>query len=350
MLTKLLKFWNKTAIKKIPLITIFIFNTVSAGDICKLSDTPFGQLIKNHESWGGKYGAYNKNGGKSNGVDNSLTEKTVGEVMQAQAKGEYYAVGAYQIIPDTLKASVINLGIDKNAKFDKTMQDFIFNEYLTKGKRKLIKNYFYGNGSIDSGALATAMEWASMPIKAGTVNNKKVVATSNCGWSYYSNGIDKSRMCYETLINAMEVSKKQLESNECNPSEDINKDEVGHKNDKDNPFDKGDTDYNDKDGGGRINNSCGGCIDYGVAQRLGKTSNRKFDILDLETLREIEKIAIKINKAHQILEVESKNILIQNQKLLELQAEVKGNIAYNQRVILELQSIIDSIGSEESFR
>ncbi|WP_235604565.1 hypothetical protein, partial [Campylobacter fetus] len=82
----------------------------------------------------------------------------------------------------------------------------------------------------------------------------------------------------------------------------------------------------------------------------GNQSISKFKTLDNETADAINQIVKKINKAHQKLEANSRDILIQNQKLLELQATVEAEILFNQKIINELQSIINTKDSFRSFR
>ena len=43
----------------------------------------------------------------------------VGEIMDAQTQGSLFAVGKYQIIPDTMKGFVKNSGISRNDVFNR---------------------------------------------------------------------------------------------------------------------------------------------------------------------------------------------------------------------------------------
>ncbi|MBR8466505.1 hypothetical protein KDE13_09180 [Campylobacter sp. faydin G-140] len=89
-----------------------------------------------------------------------------------------------------------------------------------------------------------------------------------------------------------------------------------------------------------------GCVDNGIGVSLGEQSIANFTALDAETATVIGEIIAKIHQAHQILEVQSKEILIQNQKLLQLQAEVKQEILFNEKIINKLQSNINTQESE----
>lgn len=337
-------------------LLILCFSFSFANEICKLSNTPYGQLIRQKES-NSNYNIYNffKNGKLSSSSTN-FNNMTIAEVVKNQKEGTMFAVGAYQIV-NYSKAPVLDdairiLGLNTLDMFNKEMQDMIFDEYLTKGKRRAIYNYFYGNGSIELGALATAQEWASMPVKKGEKINGGLIAKSSCYVSYFaSNGIDGSNICYDTLINAMEVSKKQLESNECNPTEDIDKDEEAKEKEKEEGNYEGETggytEINVGSGGG---GKCGGCRDWGLGARLGNDAMAKFETLDKETIDEIAQIIDKIYEAHQVLEVSSKEILIENQKLLELQAEIEQRKIFNAQAINFLQNTINSIESEKAFK
>lgn len=341
-------------INKIILLLVLGLSIAYGDEICKLSNTPYGLLIRAKES-GGNYNIYNFYKKNSNGKEylssqtGNLVNMTIAQILEHQKNKTMFAVGAYQIVNYTnapvLDNAIQALGINLLDLFSKDMQDRIFDEYLTKGKRSAIYNYFYGNGSLETAAYATAKEWASMPVKKGTRINGGRIAKSNCYVSYYaSNGIDGSNICYETLINAMEVSKKQLQSNECNPTEDIDKDEEAKTKEESGNNTIGDyTDIIGKNPGSR----CGGCRDWGLGQKLGIQSIDKFFELDLQTEEAINKIIQKINKAHADLEIQSKDILIQNQKLLEVEANLEAEILFNQKIINYLKSITNTKEAEK---
>lgn len=335
-----------------------LFTLANANEICKLSNTPYGQLIRQHES-GNNYNIYNFYKVNSSGKEYlskssaNFSDMTIAQVVQNQKENKMFAVGAYQIVnynkAPVLDEAISYLGISPLDNFTKELQDKIFDDYLTKSKRSAIYDYFYGNGSLENGALDTAREWASMPVKKGTRIAGNLISKSNCYVSYYaSNGIDGSHICYETLINAMKVSKEQLLSNACNPTKDINKDEEAVKKDKEEGNYQGETggftEINSGAGGG---GACGGCRDWGIGARLGNQTLNKFEALDKETISEIQKIIDKIYKAHRELEVSSKNILIQNQKLLELQAEIEQKRIFNAEIINMLQNVINTKGAEK---
>ena len=92
----------------------------------------------------------------------NLAGMTVGEVMAAQARREFNAAGRYQMVRETLAEAVEGLGVDKNAMFDKNMQDKLFTEYLLKRKRPEIWKYISGKSeNIMAAGVAMSREWAA---------------------------------------------------------------------------------------------------------------------------------------------------------------------------------------------
>lgn len=123
-------------------------------------------LTAKGESAGGDYNIV-VGGSRAN-----LTSMTIGEVLQFQqqmrASKKYpsTAVGNYQIIDTTLKGAVESLGLNLNDKFDKSMQDRIFKEYLIGKKRKGISDYLNANvedspKNLERAQMQLAMEFAS---------------------------------------------------------------------------------------------------------------------------------------------------------------------------------------------
>ncbi|MBQ9600793.1 MAG: hypothetical protein IJR46_02160, partial [Neisseriaceae bacterium] len=122
----------------------------------------------------------------------TLQNKTIAQVMQLQASGQIFAAGKYQIIPDTMKMLVKNLGIDVNQKFDAQMQERLGTALMTKAKnRGEIENYVKTGKGKDKAALAFAQEWASIPVLQDTkrvikTKKGKQVVIRKAGSSYYS--------------------------------------------------------------------------------------------------------------------------------------------------------------------
>ena len=101
-------------------------------------------------------------GGAKSVVGKDLTDMTVGEVMAAQASGQLFAVGKYQIIPKTMKEFVSGAGIDPDAKFDATTQEK-FKDYVINIKRPEVGRYLRGESDdVEAAAQGLAREFASV--------------------------------------------------------------------------------------------------------------------------------------------------------------------------------------------
>lgn len=134
--------------------------------------------IARGESAKGSYNAANM-GTKNNKIvpikeKINLEDMTIGEIMQRQSikwgdpneNQKLFAVGKYQMIPETLADAVKTLNIDKNAKFTSSLQERMFDEYLLGQKRPQIAAYL--NSPTDDPLLlhsaikALSLEWASV--------------------------------------------------------------------------------------------------------------------------------------------------------------------------------------------
>ena len=129
----------------------------------------------------------NANHGRGGAGTRPLEAMTVGQVLSAQAAGDFNAAGRYQIINDTLKGAVAALHLTGNELFDKNLQDKIFNEYLT-GPKKRPHLYAYLSGRSDdvvAAALDASQEWASVAAPAGS--RLRSGAKADGFTSYYDN-------------------------------------------------------------------------------------------------------------------------------------------------------------------
>lgn len=126
-----------------------------------------GNLISRGE---GGYNSYNRGyAGDAHGQTIDLSTMTLAEVQTAQHLERHdshrlFAVGKYQIIPDTMDGAVRSLHLDSNQKFTPELQDRVFADYLISEKRPAIASYIRGEpGSTLHGAQqAVSMEWASV--------------------------------------------------------------------------------------------------------------------------------------------------------------------------------------------
>lgn len=154
-------------------------------------NSAFGRIMKRVE---GDYDVANfKKAGGSLGVKRfDHNNMTVGQVMAAQERGEMFATGRYQIIPETLKGAVSAMGLKGNEKYDQALQDRIFVEYLLNDKRKDIGNYIQGKSNDLRGAvLAVSQEWASFAAPAGAKTRRGFVSDGSMSF-YHGNGVDRA--------------------------------------------------------------------------------------------------------------------------------------------------------------
>ena len=143
-------------------------------------------LISRGESGAAGYDAYNRgtSGGKILGATGArdLQGMTIAEIQAAQAlpvsdPRRLFAVGKYQMIPDTLAEGVSALGLDTGTKFDQATQDALFAEWLLGKKRPDIQKYITGQSdNLQAAQLAGAKEWASI---ADPTTGKSVYGSGN---------------------------------------------------------------------------------------------------------------------------------------------------------------------------
>lgn len=120
-------------------------------------------------------------GGAAAYFGKNLTDMTVGEVMSLQAQEKVYAVGKYQIIPDTMIGFVRNMNISMNDKFDATTQEK-FKDYVVNIKRPEVGKYIRGESTNRAeAAQELAREFASVGLsysEAGKVRGQSRYAGS----------------------------------------------------------------------------------------------------------------------------------------------------------------------------
>lgn len=127
----------------------------------------FAQLLGKVESKN-DYTAYNRTTPSLQAFYNTnLTSMSLAEVQEKHASRYFFAIGRYQIIPTTLIGAINHLGLSLDLKFDESLQDMIFEEYLIKVKRKAFIDYLEGNGTVEEAIYAWAMEFASAGVRRG---------------------------------------------------------------------------------------------------------------------------------------------------------------------------------------
>ena len=174
-----------------------------------MPNNPLYDLMHQGESGAPGYNAYNrgthwdaqKQKNVLVGADHPIdfSKLTLGQVMDMQAlsardSDRLFAVGKYQVIPQTLENAARTLRLDRNQPFSHEMQDRIFSEYLIKEKRTPVHDYLVGkNGAtLESAQHSLAQEWASFPDPA------------KHGASYYSkDGVNKAHISLDQSANAL---------------------------------------------------------------------------------------------------------------------------------------------------
>lgn len=153
-----------------------------AGSRNSLANSPFGNLIARGE---GTYNTVNLGQrGRYASASVNLENMTLADVMAAQRAGQFNAAGRYQITRDTLSAGSKALGLSGSERFDRALQDKLFEQYLVGIKRKEISDYLSGRSNdLKAAVLATSKEWASVAnpatgqsYYAGVANNKSSIS------------------------------------------------------------------------------------------------------------------------------------------------------------------------------
>jgi hypothetical protein len=141
--------------------------------------------IAQFESGSAGYNAYNKGtvGNKMIGSDKPVdfSKMTIAEYLKrgdlkAGDPNRLFAVGKYQIVPETMKQLVKALKLDPDKTLlDATTQDLLFTEGLIKQKRQNVADYLAGRSdNRDAAILDLAMEFASVgvPYPAGKAKRR----------------------------------------------------------------------------------------------------------------------------------------------------------------------------------
>lgn len=178
--------------------------------------SPLADLIQRGESSATSYDNYNR--GTYTGTDGrehvrgadravDFSSLTIGRVLDQQAlprddADRLFAVGRYQVIPDTMNGAVTSLGLDPNAAFTDAVQDRVFSDYLITDKRPSIRDYITGQqgATLQSAQLALSQEWAS-------------IAHPGTGKSYYDKpgGANHASITAQETANALNQMREQYQ-------------------------------------------------------------------------------------------------------------------------------------------
>lgn len=167
----------------------------------------FSEVIASHETHG-NYNRYNK--GSKHGYKQGnapFQNMTLAEVVRLQNlppshPDKLFAVGKYQIIPDTMKEFLRNndYGITMNDKFTPEVQDKAF-AYLSMKKRRRIGSFITGGTNDIVGALdAAAYEWASVQDSNGKPKYGGINAKAPTKVGDVKNALIRARASYAELI------------------------------------------------------------------------------------------------------------------------------------------------------
>jgi hypothetical protein len=166
LLDRLLDEANREAAAAEPLTENKPVTAAGGGPAAKPPDGgPLGRLISRGE---GDYKSFNRGqAGDAKGEKIDFSVMTIGEIMARQAAKtkpeKIFAVGKYQVIPTTLHEAVKKLGLPLSERFTDEMQEFVFRNYLVKGKRPPIFKFITGAGSsLFDATMALAQEFASV--------------------------------------------------------------------------------------------------------------------------------------------------------------------------------------------
>lgn len=159
----------------------------SAAECLTFNDVaPLATFIEGAESRANNYNAVNTGergrGGPStfsSVAGKSSDSITLGEVMDLQKNNRIYAVGRYQLIPNTLNRASQQLGLNRSTVFNKATQDRLF-IWLITAKRPEIGNYLIGqNDDLIEAAQGVAREWAGISISKPEAPYQQLVESNS---------------------------------------------------------------------------------------------------------------------------------------------------------------------------
>ena len=130
---------------------------------------PLANLIASGESTNaGGYDAANRGYGMDLGTDGLVKvfgkpheQITIGEILDAQHRGQLHAAGRYQIIGVAMRHVLPHSGLSTEDYFNAENQDKLF-ETILRLKRPVVWAYLNGAASADAAADAISREWAAV--------------------------------------------------------------------------------------------------------------------------------------------------------------------------------------------
>ncbi|MGH1337412.1 MAG: D-Ala-D-Ala carboxypeptidase family metallohydrolase [Aureispira sp.] len=181
--------------------------------------TGVSSIIQGGESGAAGYNAYNRGtvGNTTRGPNGPrvLIEMTLATIMTNQKRAKdhadyLFAVGKYQLIPDTLALGVTALNLDTSLKYNESTQELLFSGYLMDKKRPQISAYIKGESgsTAQKAGLAAAKEWASIACPPNTT--RKGIDVS--GKSYYDGiGGNTAHITHEDFVATLDEAKVEYQ-------------------------------------------------------------------------------------------------------------------------------------------
>lgn len=165
-----------------------------------------GGLVAKAES-GGNYNAFNRgNAGDSKQGQYDFTKMTIGQIMQLQAQGKVFAVGKYQMIPDTLTDAVNKLNLGRNTLFTPEIQEYMFQNYLVSSKRAAVKGFITGQtNNLQEAQMDLAREFASIGVPYSGREGKR--SFTKGGTYYVGKGGNKASVSDTQSAQALQESR-----------------------------------------------------------------------------------------------------------------------------------------------
>ena len=186
---------------------------------------PLGTLIAKAESGKDGYNAFNR--GTANGKiipagkKMDLTKMSIKDIMAMQSlppddPNRLFAVGKYQCIPVTLKASCQALNIDINEPFSERTQDIICQEYLVAKKRPALVAYYRNPDKNNTDLLMKAGQ--SLAAEFASIEDPYFLGYPYKGpnGTYYKSG-NKAHTMWERDIKPTLLKEWEFRNNKAEP-------------------------------------------------------------------------------------------------------------------------------------
>lgn len=140
-----------------------------------------------------------------------LTDMSVGQVMEYQSmsrsgKGQLWATGHFQVIPDTLRGiygkAKLNLDSKYNERNQQAIADALIDERTTL-RKYLNKEIEDTDANLKNASLDVAKIWSSVGVPFSVRNNKGLMRSKDM--SYY--GSDKASVSSEDVQKALRIQR-----------------------------------------------------------------------------------------------------------------------------------------------